>query len=115
MYICKECGEVFSEPSTYEESYPYGESYATQTFGCCPCCGEGNYEEAKRCPECDEWVTEDEAYNGMCDNCKEMYRKDIVNAIANLFTKETLDNLPDDIFDDLWEDLEKVYKEKAGK
>ena len=39
-----------------------------EKFGGCPMC-KGDYEEVHQCKECDEWHTEDELYDGWCENC----------------------------------------------
>ena len=61
MYKCSNCGEIFEEPNAIKEDWG-------ETFYVCPNCN-GDYEEAKQCKECDEWHTEDELYDGWCENC----------------------------------------------
>lgn len=71
MYKCYDCGHVFDddECGTYEERYPYGSTYATQTFSTCPMCG-GDFGEAKECEICGEYFFEDELEAGYyCDEC----------------------------------------------
>lgn len=114
MYICRDCGEIFSEPETYTENHPYGMGYASETFGCCPCCG-GDYEEAVKCADCEEYFLQDDLNNGMCEYCVNNAREEIAKAVVNLFPKNIINNLPEDIFDDVWEDIQKVYKNKVGK
>lgn len=52
MYRCKECGELFYEPTKYKTSYEsyYGVSsdFPNSTsleLELCPCCGEDSVEE----------------------------------------------------------------------
>lgn len=71
MYICLDCGKVFSEPKHWVETHglshgPYEE------FNGCPTCG-GAYAKALKCSCCGEWIrgeyvktTEGERY---CDGC----------------------------------------------
>lgn len=67
MYICNECGEVFSEPKIIEEHHPYGMGYATEDWAVCPCCGEEDICEAKKCKRCGEYFAE--LHEGYCDCC----------------------------------------------
>lgn len=114
MYICKDCGCVFDEAYSYEERHPYGDTYASEYFSCCPACG-GDYDEAVRCADCGEWVSEEELHSELCEECFLERRKEIANAIMGLFTKNQFDCLPDDIFDDIWSDVENAYKESGSK
>jgi hypothetical protein len=114
MYICLDCGEIFEEPETWEESYPYGEGYAYQTFSCCPHC-EGSYEEAEVCKDCGEYFAPDDLYDGMCNECREWIRKEVATLIAKHFPKSYFDNFPDDTFDNIWEDIENAYNTKEDK
>lgn len=76
MYICEECGAVFSEDEikiAYER-HPYGEGYATEEHYCCPGCGEGGFEKAVECTRCGEYFLKgtmklDDNLNYMCDCC----------------------------------------------
>ena len=70
MFKCCDCGKVFDEPRIYEEHHPYGMGYATETFSCCPYCGE-NYEEAKLCKSCNEYFLDCELEDGICEECRE--------------------------------------------
>ena len=67
MYICIECGEVFSEPDAHIEHHPYGKGYATESWAICPHCRSTNFEEAKECSRCGEYVAELE--DDLCDVC----------------------------------------------
>lgn len=77
MYICLECFKVFEEPKKYYGEWleHFGTPCREEHFAS-PCC-EGDYEEAKMCDSCDEYiegkyiVVED---NGTyCDNCYQTY------------------------------------------
>ena len=113
MYICRDCGEIFSKPETYTENHPYGMGYASETFGCCPCCG-GDYEEAVKCADCGEYFSDDELIDGMCEHCLKMAREEIAKVIAKSFPKDYINKLPESVFDDIWEDIDNAYTE-VGK
>ena len=67
MYICNNCEAVFETPGTHEERHPYGMTSATEYWAVCPFCGETDFNEAKKCDRCGEYVAElDE---GLCDCC----------------------------------------------
>ena len=112
MFICLDCGNVFDEPATYVEHHPYGSGYADEEFCVCPYC-RGDCAPAIQCEQCGEYYIEEEMHNSIiCSTCALENRKSIAKAIASLFTKEEFDNLPDDTFDDIWNDVEKIYKEE---
>lgn len=67
MYICNNCGATFDEYAIEEEYHPYGNSYAVEKWAVCPCCGESDFDEAKKCKCCDEYVAE--LKDGLCDCC----------------------------------------------
>ena len=67
MFICNECGELFEEPKIIEEHHPYGMGYATEEWAVCPHCKETDFQEAKQCSRCGEYVAELE--DGLCDVC----------------------------------------------
>lgn len=94
MYICKECGRAFDEDemtSTSAESY-YGVDHLFD-YSCghrvyfAPC-GHEDYDEADRCPLCDEYKVRKEA---CCESCKD----DLLTRMYNTFTKEEYDVLYD--------------------
>lgn len=69
MYKCIECGAVFEDPATWEESRgEYWGFPCTETVRGCPEC-KGDYEEAFKCRRCDEWCFEDELNDGYCELC----------------------------------------------
>ena len=57
MFVCIECGKVFSEPKYWEETH--GLEYGPyETFSGCPSCG-GAFTETYRCDYCGEWIDTD--------------------------------------------------------
>ncbi len=72
MYICNNCGETFEDCKIIVEHHPYGMSSATEHWAVCPHCDDTDYEEAKQCEKCGEYVAELDS--GLCDCCYgEMY------------------------------------------
>lgn len=67
MYICNKCGKVFEYPKTYTERHPYGMGYAEEQWSECPSCGSGDFDEAKLCTCCQNYVAETK--DGLCDVC----------------------------------------------
>ena len=54
MFVCLECGHVFSEPDCWEETH--GLDYGPyESWSGCPSC-HGGYIEAFKCDCCDEWI-----------------------------------------------------------
>lgn len=75
MYKCKECGEAFSEPTYESEVVPYGSRFVGKEFSVCPYCA-GEYDEAEKCKECEEYFFDYELHNGICIDClKEEFDK----------------------------------------
>lgn len=74
MFVCCECGHVFSEPECWEEQH--GLDYGPyESFSGCPRCG-GAYTETYRCDCCGEYITDDYVQIGdemYCDNCFTRY------------------------------------------
>ena len=72
MYICNNCGELFTDFKVHKEKRPYGMGYATEEWAVCPHCGEADFTEPKQCERCGALVAElDE---GLCDCCNgDMY------------------------------------------
>ena len=82
MYICKDCESTFDKPDTYRENVgEYWGTPAYQTFGCCPYCKSGEYEEMKRCKSCGEYHVEDGDY---CDQCLSDVKGIVESAISNI-------------------------------
>lgn len=67
MFICNECGEIFETPKIIEEHHPYGMGYAVEEWAVCPHCEETDFQEARQCTQCGEYVAELE--DGLCDVC----------------------------------------------
>ena len=69
MYKCTECGNLFEEGehATWEETHGL-DSPPYEKWSGCPVC-KGVYEEVYQCEECGDWHTEDELYDGWCENC----------------------------------------------
>ena len=76
MLKCKICGAIFHEDDL-EEKIIHGDYYTpAERILRCPCCGENEVEEAKRCEHCGSYYTEDELTEGFCDECIEGYLTD---------------------------------------
>ena len=59
MFICLECGKLFSDPKHYKEYQ--GECFgypAYEEFDACPNCS-GAYAETYQCDCCGEWIIDD--------------------------------------------------------
>ena len=69
MYICDNCGEVFTE------------SACDLAGDRCPTCKSGAYDTAVRCKGCGEWTSREEAYGYhhklYCMDCLKEYKDDI--------------------------------------
>ena len=76
MFICNDCGEVFTKPGarTEKEVYEYWGANITDyaDYECCPNCGSYEFEKATACGLCDEPVYE------KFDYCK--YHLDVINS-----------------------------------
>ena len=105
MFICNDCGHVFEEPKEHREYHPYGDTYAYETFACCPNCG-GSIDEAEECPECGEYFSSEDMCDTVCKSCFEEYRERVARAIFKEFTEEEFKRLPDGVFDYVWDDVE---------
>ena len=71
MYKCENCGNLFEDGEQaiwYENQGECHGRIAMEKFCGCPMC-KGDYEEVHQCQECDEWHTEDELYEGLCEKC----------------------------------------------
>ena len=69
MYRCENCGNLFEEgeQAVWEETHGL-DSPPYEKFSGCPVCN-CEYEEVYKCKECGDWHTDDELYNGWCENC----------------------------------------------
>ena len=71
MYRCCECGNLFEEGEQAVWYEHQGECHgvtAMERFSGCPGCN-GDQEEVSQCKECGDCHTDDELYNGWCENC----------------------------------------------
>ena len=69
MYRCKNCGNLFEEgeQAVWEEQHGL-DSPPYEKLSGCPVC-RGGYEEVHQCKECGDWHSENELYDGWCENC----------------------------------------------
>ena len=111
MYYCNDCGEFFSDFKYVGEDRPYGEGWATEYFGVCPCCESDDCVEAEVCTCCEEAFKEDDIIDGMCEECFNNYRNRLADAIYKEFSKADYQIMPESIFDDIWEILDKKYSD----
>ena len=71
MYKCIDFGHLFEEGEQAVWYENQGECHgvtAMERFSGCPVC-KGDYEEVYQCDSCGDWHTEDELYDGLCENC----------------------------------------------
>ena len=68
MFRCCECGNLFEEGEQAVWHENYGAEIGGEMFDGCPVC-KGGYEEVHQCKECGDWHTEDELYDGWCEDC----------------------------------------------
>ena len=68
MYKCTECGHLFEEgeQATWEETHGL-DSPPYEKWSGCPVC-KGDYEEVYRCKKCGDWHSDDELYEGWCED-----------------------------------------------
>lgn len=74
MLICNHCGRTIEDYPTYKQTH--GNSYAEEVINeNCPHCGRGEFVEAKRCPCCREWESEEKLLQsgGVCEDCLDGY------------------------------------------
>lgn len=57
MFVCLDCGELFSEPSCWEETHGFDYGPYERMSGC-PRCGEA-YVETFECDCCGEYIIDD--------------------------------------------------------
>ena len=69
MYRCCECGNLFEEgeQAVWEETHGL-DSPPYEKWSGCPVC-KGDYEEVHQCKDCGGWHSEDELYDGWCEDC----------------------------------------------
>ena len=75
MYVCLECGHLFSDADYWEERHGFDYGPGEQWSGC-PACG-GSYARTYECSCCGEYITgryvkvdDDERY---CEECYRVY------------------------------------------
>ena len=71
MYKCIDCGHLFEEGEQsvwYENQGECHGRIAMEKFSGCPVC-KGDYEEVYQCEQCGDWHTENELYDGWCEDC----------------------------------------------
>lgn len=85
MYICQDCGTVFSTP---ERCYA-----GLWEMACCPQCDGNNYKPAGECAVCGTDISEDEPH-GLCPVCRDNTRR-VFQTFLNSFTDEQLAFLTD--------------------
>ena len=71
MYICKDCGQTFTDLFYIGKDYDAGE----EPIFACPFCHMLNYTEAVLCNLCEEWKDPDKVKvrYGVCDDCLTYY------------------------------------------
>ena len=69
MFYCNDCQETFDEPKTEYQSVPYGMGNAHFDYYVCPYCNSDDFEEADTCRECNEVITDENNYGGLCKSC----------------------------------------------
>lgn len=73
LFVCIECGKIFSEPIKWTEDR--GECFGFSTyeeFLGSPCC-YGNYVKTYQCDACGEWITDDYIKIGNERYCQECF------------------------------------------
>lgn len=74
LYICLDCGELFSEPDYWEETHGLDHGPYEKWSGCPHC--HSPYAETYRCKRCGEWIEgsyikiDDDRY---CEYCYDKY------------------------------------------
>lgn len=87
MLYCPDCKNHFEEDELYcEKEYETldGRTYVTGEYTYCPYCGSDDYEEAKECECCGEWIGESAMhvdFDNICSNCVHEAIKDIQKMI----------------------------------
>ena len=71
MYICLDCGTLFTVPKKYAETHGF-DCGPYEEYKGCPACG-GAYAETFRCDCCDKYITGDyvevDYGNFYCEDC----------------------------------------------
>lgn len=69
MFLCLDCGDLFSTPKSYSDSH--GLDYGAERWNGCPYCS-GAYVSTFECSECGEFITGKYVRIGdfkYCDKC----------------------------------------------
>ena len=70
-YLCLDCGEIFDQPSHWEECHGFDHG-PFEHFSGCPYCGEA-YVGTHKCDCCGEWITgnyiKTEDGQRICEGC----------------------------------------------
>ena len=69
MFRCESCGNLFEEgeQAVWEEHHGL-DSPPYEKLSGCPVC-KGDYEEVHQCKNCGDWHSDDELYEGWCEDC----------------------------------------------
>ena len=76
MFICTECGKIFSNPARWKEDR--GEYFGFPTceeFVGCPYC-HGVHTEAYQCDDCGKWITDTYIrvkHHRYCQDCYQIF------------------------------------------
>lgn len=82
--VCNNCGLLFDE----DELVRYRDPDTLETYSLCPSCGDYDSDAAKRCPVCDEYVSENELDDnfGLCESCRNKTQKTFESLMDLTFT-----------------------------
>ena len=106
MYICEECGTVFTYPNAVEWKENHGDGIVEPcAMGVCPECGSDMWVTAYQCDNCGEWFHCLDIFGGYCCPC-----------IEKLSTKDTLlEYVENKCLDDYADALREILKREKGK
>ena len=71
MIICKNCEQLFDEDEfrSIDVSQWIDDRRYEEHEHVCPYCGSDDYSEAVECKSCGEYIPEECAYDGYCEDC----------------------------------------------
>lgn len=98
MYICKECGGVFSEP-WQDKNHKYT----------CPDCGHKNFERANQCKICKEYFVSINSYDKYCCECVESALDQLRRAIDRHVDPDYVELLRDE-----YDDIDYIMRDEDG-
>lgn len=119
MYRCIDCGEIFEEPTSWEEQEEFWGARVGREESGCPFC-KGDYEEVYQCDECGEWYTEDEynLENDICNDCmtKEIESIDMETLLETAYKAGTLKDVVDVLLSPLeqYDMIKRELKDKSA-